>query len=331
MKDYKENFKNAINFATHKLKNEPLKMILLGIMGSIYVGIAYMVFIVILGSWTGVIQHEIIDDNGILVQKFGISIPGVALFTAAALFPVGIILILFLGGSLFTSDNLTMLSWITRQRYHNGDLVLFRHIFAKWMYTLIGNILGGLIIGAICRGADFFANENYQLLLGYLCGKKISTAWYFTIISGFLCNILVAGSIWGSLAAGHSTAKILLVFFPIWLFAVAGFQHVVANSILFSMGLFYMINGSEQDTLLLALNYAVNGSEFKHAANATIQDFREIKSWINTGDFIFRLSIMNLLPATLGNWMSGSFFLPYTYYYLSGHYKEMRKQLHNVV
>ncbi|MBR2999203.1 MAG: formate/nitrite transporter family protein, partial [Mycoplasmataceae bacterium] len=142
---------------------------------------------------------------------------------------------------------------------------------------------------------------------------------------------LVAGSIWGSLAAGHSTAKLLLVFFPIWLFAVSGFQHVVANSILFSMGLFYMINGAEQETLLLGLNYAVNSSHFKNLDIASIKNFKEIKSWVNIGDFAFRLSLMNLLPATLGNWISGSFFLPYTYYYLSGHYKEMRKQLHNVV
>ncbi len=330
MKEYKDNFKNAISYATHKLENSWLKMILLGMLGAIYVGIAYMVFIIIIGSWPGVVTKEIIDVNGSqVVQQFSISISGIALFTAAALFPVGIIMIIFLGGSLFTSDNLTMLSWITKQRTSDGNQVQFQRLVVKWMWTLLGNILGGLVIGALTRAADFFSNVNYQYILGYLCGKKISMAWYFTIFSGFLCNILVAGSVWASLAASHSTAKFLLIWFPIWLFAISGFQHVVANGILFSMSLFYMIHPGEQDNVLLAINYNVHHELF--TSGMTIDKFRQISNWINPGDFIFRLFFLNMLPAAIGNWLSGSIFLPYTYYYLSGYHKEVKANIHNVL
>ena len=332
MKEYKENFSNAIHYATHKLENSALKMILLGMLGSVYVGIAYMIFIVILGSWSGNVSYELINPGtNAQLKELHISLSGESLFTAAALFPVGIIMIIFLGGSLFTSDNLTMLAWITKQKMPDGQNVKLVRIFVKWMYTLLGNVLGGLLMGALCRGADFFSSEKYQLVLGYLCGKKIHMSWYFTIFSGFLCNIIVAGSVWGTLAAGHSTAKILLIYFPIWLFAISGFQHVVANAIVFSMGLFYMINPDEQQTILLGINYSVNHDLFNALGDGVaISQLKSSAEWINPGKYIFGLVFVNLLPAAFGNWLSGSIFLPFIYYYLSGHYKTKKSQLHNL-
>lgn len=321
MKDYKENFNNAISYAVHKLENNAMKMILLGILGSVYVGIAYMVFIVILGTWPGTITKEIIDENGILIQPFNISITSVALFSASAIFPVGIIMIIFLGGSLFTSDNLTMISWITKQKDNKGNLFPFKKIFIKWMYTLLGNILGGIIIGAMCRAADFLSNENYQYVLGYLSGKKILMPWFFSIFSGMLCNILVAGSVWASLAANHSSAKLLLIYFPIWLFAISGFQHIVANGIIFSMTIFYMIEPSEKANVLIGMNFSFNHDAFESLALKTLEEFKKIPNWVSIDNFIFKAIFTNMLPAGFGNWFSGSIILPYTYYYLSGHSK----------
>lgn len=332
MKEYKENFKNAISYATHKLENQAFKMILLGALGSVYVGIAYMVFIIILGSWPGVVNYIVLPDGQEAIKEISIKITGPALFTAAALFPVGIMMIIFLGGSLFTSDNLTMLALITKQKMPNGEDVKFGKIFVKWMYTLLGNIIGGFLIGALCRGANFFASDNYQLVLGYLCGKKINMSWYFTIFSGFLCNILVAGSVWATLAASHSTAKVLLIYFPIWLFAISGFQHVVANSILFALGLFYMIEPNEQKNILLGVNYAINHDLFESISETGISyaDLVKKSEWINVKKYIFAMFIINMIPAAIGNWISGSIFLPYVYYYLSGHYKNKNLNIHDL-
>ncbi|MBD5423421.1 MAG: formate/nitrite transporter family protein [Mycoplasma sp.] len=332
MKSYKENFRNGIEYATHKLNSSWFKMILLGMLGSIYVGLAYMIFIMIIATWPGTIQDWQFDETtGRLISEFSVSISGPALFVAAALFPVGIVLIVFLGGSLFTSDNLTMLAWITKQKHSDGSDVKFKRIFIKWMYTLLGNILGGIMIGAICRAANFFNTDSYQYVLGYLIGKKISMEWYFVIASGFLCNILVAGSVWASLAASHSTAKFLLIYFPIWMFAISGFQHVVANCILFSMGLFYMIDPSEQYNLLMGMNFACNHDLFTLiTSKEELTTLMNSSSWINVKGYAFKLSVTNMLPAAFGNWVSGSLFLPYTYYYLSEYYKNMKKnKIHN--
>lgn len=326
MKDYKENFDNGVSYAVHKLDSTALKLISLGALGSLYVGMAYMIFIVILASWPGAIAWDVTGD---VINNFKIEITGPALFVAAALFPVGIVLIVFLGGSLFTSDNLTMLAWITKQKHINGTDIRFKKIFVKWMYTLLGNIIGALIIGAITRAANFFSSRDYQLILGYLIGKKIISPWYFVIASGFLCNILVAGSIWASLAASHSTAKFLLIYFPIWMFAISGFQHVVANGILFAMGLFYMINPEEQANVLLGINYMINHDTIAAIKSLkALNEFKLTDQWVTIGGFLFRSTILNMIPSMVGNWISGSIFLPFTYYYLSGYYKRMKTSIH---
>ena len=108
MKDYKDNFYNAIDYAVKKTKAPAFKLILLGIMGSLYVAIAYVAFIMILATFDGVITNQV-DELGRVIGR-SINIHSGALVTGAAIFPVGIILIIFLGGPLFTSDNLTMIA-----------------------------------------------------------------------------------------------------------------------------------------------------------------------------------------------------------------------------
>ena len=117
------------------------------------------------------------------------------------------------------------------------------------------------------------------------------------------------------------------------MFAISGFQHVVANGILFSMGLFYMIEPTEKENILMAVNYAINHDLFTTIKTQTeLTNFMNSSSWMNMASTMFRCVVTNMLPAALGNWLSGSLFLPYTYYYLSGYYKEMKKnKIHNQI
>lgn len=294
MKNYKENFNNVVDYAVDKLKTSHWKLILLGAMGSVYVAIAYVAFIYIIASWDGVVN----------VDEMSVKISGAALTTAAAIFPVGILLIIFLGGALFTSDNLTMLAVITK-KHPIGPVI------TKWMYTLLGNLIGAVLMGAILRGANVFSSEEQQLVVGYLSGKKIALEWYYTLVSAVLCNILVAGSVWGTLAAKHSSAKIMILYFPIWLFAIVGFQHVVANAILFSMSGFYAM-GDSYNFIIGGMNYATKHSWLAGPNGIGINSI---------GLFILFAIFANLLPSTIGNWFSGSIILPFTYWMLTKYRK----------
>lgn len=297
MVNYKQNFINAVDYAAYKTKYSYWKLILLGIMGSVYVGLGYIVFIYILSKGQ--------DWDAIYSGTKDIHISGAYLALAAALFPIGLLLIIFLGGSLFTSDNLTSLAILTKK-------AKIAPVVVKWGLTLAGNIIGAFIIAAIVRLGGIFSNKDL-LLLSSVIHHKVILQWYNVLFSGLLCNILVAGTVWATLATKHSIAKIFLIYFPIWLFAIAGFQHVVANSILFAFGWLHGDTGIFQHLGALPV--------FKEGF---IGDFNHIESWkahdgtgMGLGDWTFYAVFANLIPAMIGNWISGSIILPLVYFYLS--------------
>ena len=297
MHDYKDNFNNAIDFAVKKTKLKWWKLIFLGIMGCIYVGIAYIAFItVVAGMQDSSVFAEGWQDRLILNNDAPkIDMSGWPLIIGAAVFPVGLLLIVFLGGSLFTSDNLTSIAILTKQ-------IKIPPVVFKWSLTLLGNIIGAFIIAAIARGAHVF-NEKHLFVLQQIIAKKVHMEWWHAFFSGILCNILVAGTVWSTMATKHSIAKIFLIYFPIWLFAIVGFQHVTANSIIFAFG------WTHADSQLL-----------QHVGQGVFD------VPISLGDWSFRSFFINMLPAMIGNWLSGAIFLPFIYFWLSDNHLIVKTQ-----
>lgn len=299
MKNYKDNFLNVINFAVEKSKTKWWKLILLGVMGAIYVGIAYVAFILIVTKWPGNIEYFPPDPITGIKKIKEVTISGSSLVTGGAVFTVGIILITFLGGSLFTSDNLSSIACFIKK-------AKIKSIVMKWFLTLLGNLIGGIIIAGIIRASDIFSSEETQAMLGSMIGGKIKHEWWATFFSGILCNVIVAGTVWASLAAKHSSAKLFIVFFPIWLFVIVGFQHVVANAILFFIGMMYSIDPSD----ILVLNKWISESAGYVANHGGIKGI---------GWWYFDAFFFNLIPSMIGNWLSGAILLPVVYFFLSGY------------
>lgn len=297
MHDYKDNFQNAIDFAVKKVGLKWWKLIWLGVMGCVYVGIGYICFIMIIAGMQGpgVFVKGWQDIIATGQQLPGLDMGGFPLVIAAALFPVGLLLIIFLGGSLFTSDNLTSIAIMTKQ-------IKIPPVILKWLLTLFGNILGAFLIAAIVRGGNIFT-ERHLYILQQIIAKKVHMEWWNAFFSGILCNILVAGTVWATMATRHSIAKIFLIYFPIWLFAIVGFQHVTANSILFALG-------------------------WVHGDFPIMQNIGQgiFAVPITLSDWSFRAVFINMIPAMFGNWLSGAVFLPFVYFWLSGHHHKMKEE-----
>ncbi|MGL5205479.1 MAG: formate/nitrite transporter family protein [Metamycoplasmataceae bacterium] len=295
MHDYKDNFSNAIEFAVKKTNLAWWKLIFLGIMGCIYVGIAYIAFIAILA---GTQEKDVFIDGwkeNLLENNIApnVDIKGWPLVVAGAIFPVGLLLIVFLGGSLFTSDNLTSIAILTQK-------VKVSPVVIKWALTLFGNIVGAFLIAGIARGAHIF-DDKQLFILQQIIAKKANLEWYQAFFSGILCNILVAGTVWSTMATKHSIAKIFLIYFPIWLFAIVGFQHVTANAILFAFG-------------------------WAHLDNPILEVIGQgaLDVPMTLTDWTFRSIVMNMLPAMCGNWLSGAILLPFVYFWLSDQHKVIK-------
>ncbi|MGL5617446.1 MAG: formate/nitrite transporter family protein [Metamycoplasmataceae bacterium] len=300
MHDYKDNFSNAIEFAVKKTKLAWWKLIFLGIMGCIYVGIAYISFIAILA---GTQDKDVFIDGwkeNLLENNIApnVDIKGWPLIIAGAIFPVGLLLIVFLGGSLFTSDNLTSIAILTQK-------VKVSPVVIKWALTLFGNVLGAFLIAGIVRGANIF-DDKQLFILQQIIAKKVNIEWWQAFFSGILCNILVAGTVWSTMATKHSIAKIFLIYFPIWLFAIVGFQHVTANAILFAFGWAHL-----DHPILQVIG----------------QGIFEVP--LPLMDWTFRSIVINMIPAMCGNWLSGAILLPFVYFWLSDQHKIIKAEKAN--
>lgn len=247
--------------------NLPLiKMILLGIMAGAFIALG--------GVASNVAVHGIADV-------------GLARTLAGAIFPVGLMLVVFTGSELFTG-NCLMLTAVLDKKLKVIQMI------KNLVIVYFSNLIGALIIDVLV----FFSGQfNYSA--GGLGAYTIKVALAKTtidpstaIVSGILCNILVCLAIIMAGAAKDVTGKILAIFFPIWAFVICGFEHCVAN-------MFYIPAG-----ILAATN-----SDYVQKANElygiTAEQCTALTHFNGIESFLF---------VTIGNIIGGMIFVGFIYY-----------------
>jgi formate/nitrite transporter FocA (FNT family) len=85
-----------------------------------------------------------------------------------------------------------------------------------------------LLIVFLTVFAGIYAGEMGDKLM-YIANHKLDLSIYAQFSRGILCNILVSTAVLMSFYAGNITAKILACIFPVSLFIIGGFEHIVAN------------------------------------------------------------------------------------------------------
>lgn len=207
---------------------------------------------------------------------------GVSRALAGVIFPVGLMLIVFLGGELFTGNCLIILN------VFSGRTSLFQ-MLRNLLVVYMSNFIGALLIDILIV---FSGNFNYSDgLLGAYTIKVAVGKILLTPIQGFtsgiLCNILVCLAVLMSLSAKDIIGKIWTIFFPIFAFVVGGFEHCVANMFYIPAGIFASFNP----------NYVQIAQETYGITSKQLENLS------------FLGSFHNFLPVTLGNIFGGMFFV----------------------
>lgn len=207
---------------------------------------------------------------------------GVSRALAGVIFPVGLMLIVFLGGELFTGNCLIILN------VFSGRTSLFQ-MLRNLLVVYMSNFIGALLIDILIV---FSGNLNYSDgLLGAYTIKvavgKISLTPIQGFTSGILCNILVCLAVLMSLSAKDIIGKIWAIFFPIFAFVVGGFEHCVANMFYIPAGIFASFNP----------NYVQIAQETYGITSKQLENLSFLESF------------HNFLPVTLGNIFGGMFFV----------------------
>lgn len=211
MANYHSNAETAVQvveLGVKKCSTSFERTVVLGIMGGVFIGIGYAAALTAVGA----------DPN---------LSPLVARYLGATMFPVGLMLTVLVGGDLFTGDVLSTLAWLDRR-------VSTAALLKVWAGSWIGNLIGASLTAVAFAHSGALSPEVVAATVK-LATHKAHLSWSQVLVSACLCNVLVALAVWMSLAAKDVTGKLLAIYFPIQLFVLLGFQHVVANFFLFPL------------------------------------------------------------------------------------------------
>lgn len=242
------------------------KMILLGIMAGAFIALG--------GATSSTAAHGITDV-------------GLSRTIAGAIFPVGLMIIVFVGGELFTGNCLIFMDVL-------GKRVSVRDCVRDLIVVYLSNLVGALIVDTLVY---FSGNLDYSGgLLGAYAIKvavgKVAITPVKGITSGILCNILVCIAILMAAAATDIAGKVWGIFFPIMAFVIGGFEHCVANMFYIPMGIMAAQNPA----------YVAKAVEAYGLTDAQIQSLTVLNS------------LQNFIPVTIGNVLGGMIFVGLPYY-----------------
>jgi len=233
---------------------------------------------------------------GSSVAAHGVGNVGLARLTAAAVFPVGLMMVILMGAELFTGDCLLAIGLPEKDI---SPLQFIKTLAVVYLGNLIGGVVLSLLIamsGQLDYSNGMLGAYTIKIAIG-----KVSLSPAKAISSGILCNILVCAAVIMAVCAKDITGKLLVSFFVIMLFVTAGYEHCVANMYYISAGIMAKLNPEYVNAAME--NYGITASQL---------------SSLNIGTMI----VNNLVPVTIGNIIGGSCFIGIPFYYFTRDRKE---------
>lgn len=216
------------------------------------------------------------------VASYGISEPGLARLLSAAVFPVGLMLVLVAGAELFTGNNLMIMPVMQKR-------ITVPAMLKNWGIVYCGNFIGSVFIAWIVTASTGSALYDGALMqtMANTAHAKVDIGFVDAIMRGIMCNLMVCLAVWVSIAAADLAGKIMALYLPVFLFVLCGFEHCIANMYFIPAGIFAGWMGKMTPEGL---------------------------NWLT---FVYR----NLIPVTIGNVIGGSVLTggAYWFVYLQGH------------
>lgn len=236
------------------------------------------------------------------VAMHAISNVGVARLVAGCVFPIGLMLIVFLGGELFTGDCLIILGLLEGKV---RILTAVRILITVFLSNLIGALIIALLVclsGQLGYSADMLGAFTIKVAMG-----KTDMSFMSAFASGIMCNIFVCGAVLMATAAKSASGKVWACFFPIMAFVVSGFEHCVANMYYIPAGILAAKNEAYYNKAIELYGYT-----------------EEQLECLNVKSFLINSSI----PVTLGNIVGGMVFVGLILWLING--KKYDKKVKNL-
>lgn len=149
-----------------------------------------------------------------------------------AAFGIALTLVIFAGAELFTGNNMVMTIGNLTKRVTLGDTA------KVWLFSYMGNLIGSLLFAYLVAKSGLISNGPQSDFILKATAGKMNAPFLQLFIRGILCNMLVCLAIWTSVRAKEDVAKLILIWWCLFGFIGAGFEHSIANMSLMGMALF---------------------------------------------------------------------------------------------
>jgi nitrite transporter len=191
-------------------RRNPVGFFLSTMMAGAYVGIGIML-ILTLGN-----AAEAVSQKLIMGCFFGITLT----------------LIVFAGAELFSGHIMYMTFG-----YFYKKITLFT-VIKDWIICWYGNLVGAVLLSVlfVLGGGGGFI-EDSTALVHTLAYAKMNSGIIELIARASICNWLICLAIWMSSKTDNDTAKCILIFWCLFAFVAAGFEHGIANMTVFAISL----------------------------------------------------------------------------------------------
>ena len=213
----------------------------------------------------------------------------IASIVAGIIFSTGLMMVVIAGGALFTGNVLIIISVLQKK------VSLISMVF-NLIISFVGNLIGSLFIVFIVNYSGALEGAKGAILAKIFLKAvhKVEYPFMNAFLLGILCNILVCLAVWMMSSAKDTSGKVLACFFPIMLFILSGYEHIVAN-------MFYI-----PSALLASINH-----EYIKLSGVSAHVISELT---------FDGLINNFIPVSLGNFVGGMIIgVAYSFIYTVNH------------
>ena len=182
-----------------------------------------------------------------------------------ASFGIALSLVIMAGSELFTGNNMIMTIGTLEKKVTWMDSINI------WIYSFIGNFIGSVVLAALFVGSGLAKGSTATFILKVSQGKMAMPTMEL-FLKGILCNMLVCLAVWCAFKLKDETAKLIMIFWCLFAFITAGFEHSIANMTLLSVAVMIphtaavSIGGLVHNLLWVTLGNFVGGAVFIGAA-----------------------------------------------------------------
>lgn len=224
---------------TKKWQTPLAKLFVLGMLAGAYISMGGLLSTLLasgIGAWA--------EGNPILPKLF-----------AGLTFPVGLMLVVLVGGELFTGNTAYLMPATLR-----GD-VPSNYFLKNWFIVYVANFLGAMLFDyIIVYQTEVFSHPEMLAYLQTLAEYKVSLPWWKVFCRAIGANWLVCLAVWLAFSSKGMVGRLLGLWWPVMAFVVMGFEHSIANMFYIPSAIFYGADVTWIDFVLCNLVPATLGN-----------------------------------------------------------------------